>query len=151
MCDDKESHGNVSNKMIQDFKRRMLNIELEQYEVQIQQYEYQFEQEFLAFKSETSKTNSSYQLNQLNMFMHFVKTYVYHHTKLLIHQIRYKESCLHVKLLRHQNRRRLHQTVETNKMIDVYPQIIVDVPKVSLNRIQLEYLSRTGKLKIFLS
>jgi len=43
---DKESHVNTSNKIIQDFKRRMLNIELEQYEVKILQYEYQFEQEF---------------------------------------------------------------------------------------------------------
>ena len=63
-----------------------------------------------------------------------------------IRQIRYKESCLHVKLIRHHRRRR--QSLATNRIIDVYPQIIVDVPKISLNRIQLEYLSHTGKFKI---
>jgi hypothetical protein len=33
----------------------------------------------------------------------------------------------------------------------VYPQIIVDVPNVSLNSNQLDYLSRTGQLHFYLS
>jgi len=77
--------------------------------------------------------------------MHFVKIYVYHHTKLLLRQIRYKESCFRVKLLRYHRRRR---SLVSRKTIDVYPQIIVDVPKVSLNHNQLDYLSRTGQLHI---
>jgi hypothetical protein len=127
----------------------MLNIELGQYEIEIQQYEYLYEQELTAFESETCKINSHYQMCRLNMFMYFVKTFVYHYTNRSIHQIRYKGSCLHVKLVRHQRHRR--QPLATSKIIDVYPQIIVDVPKVSLNRIQLEYLSHTGNLKLFLS
>jgi hypothetical protein len=78
--------------------------------------------------------------------MHFVKIYVYHHTKLLLRQIRYKESCFHVKLLCY-HRRRHHAFILSNTA-DVYPRIIVDVPKVSLNRNELDYLSRTGKLEI---
>jgi hypothetical protein len=124
----------------------MLNIELGQYEIEIQQYEYLYEQELTVFESETCKINFPYQMCRLNMFMHFVKTYLYHYTKRLIRQICYKESCLHAKLVRHHHR---HQTLATSKIIDVYPQIIVDVPKVTLNRIQLEYLSHTGKLKHF--
>ncbi len=31
--------------------------------------------------------------------------------------------------------------------LNVYPQIIVDVPKVSLNQSELDYLSRTGQLR----
>ncbi len=139
---------NKHPKIIQDFKRRMLNTELGQYEIAIQQYEYLYEQELIAFESETCKINSHYQMCRLNMFMYFVKTFLYHYTNRSIRQIRYKESCLHVKLVRHQHRRR--QPVAASKIIDVYPQIIVDVPKVSLNRIQLEYLSHTGKLKICL-
>jgi hypothetical protein len=77
--------------------------------------------------------------------MHFVKIYVYHHTKLLLRQIRYKESCFRVRLLRYHRRRR---SLAPSKTIDVYPQIIVDVPKVSLNSNQLDYLSRTGQLHI---
>ena len=73
--------------------------------------------------------------------MYFVKIYVYHHIKLFVRQILYKESCLHVKLLYHQ---RQCQSLIAHKTIDVYPQIIVDVPYVLLNHNQLNYLSRTG-------
>lgn len=53
---------NTSNKIVQDFKCRMFNIELEQYEVNIQQYEDQFEQEFTAFQLETFRTSVLYQM-----------------------------------------------------------------------------------------
>ncbi len=61
---------------------------------------------------------------------------------MMLHQIRYNESCFHVNLLRHHQR---HQSQSARKTIDVYPQIIVAVPKVKLNQIQLDYLSRTGQ------
>jgi hypothetical protein len=64
---------NISNKIIQDFKRRILNIELGQYEIEIQQYKYLYEQELTTFESETFKINSSYQMRQLDMLMYFVK------------------------------------------------------------------------------
>jgi hypothetical protein len=80
--------------------------------------------------------------------MHFVEAYLYHHTNRLIRRIRYKESCLHLKLDRHHRRRHRRQSLATSRMIDIYPQIIVDVPKFSLNRTQLEYLSQIGKFKI---
>jgi hypothetical protein len=137
---------NKRHKMIQDLKRQMLNIELEQYEMRIQHYDYLYEQELTAFESETFRINSSYQMCHFNMLIYFVKTYVYHHATILIRQIRYKESCCHIKLLRHHYRHR--QSLATMQIIDVYPQIIVDVPKISLNRSQLDYLSRNGKLRI---
>ncbi|CAF5184550.1 unnamed protein product, partial [Rotaria magnacalcarata] len=40
-----------------------------------------------------------------------------------------------------QHRRHL---LSKQQIVDVYPQIIVDVPKISLNRIQLDYLSKSG-------
>ncbi len=137
------------NKMVQDLKRQMLNVKLEQYELKIQHYEHLYEQELATFQSEIYKTESSYQICHLNELMYYVKIYLYHHTKLLLRQIRYKESCFHVRLLRHhrRRRRRLHSFTLSNTT-DVYPQIIVDVPKVSLNRNELDYLSRTGKLAI---
>jgi hypothetical protein len=138
---------NKRHKIIQDLKRQMLNIELEQYEAKIQHYEYLYEQELSAFESETFRINSSYQMCHLNMLIYSVKAYVYHHTNMLIRQIRYKESCLHIKLLRHSRRR---QSLTTKKIADVYPQIILDVTRVSLNPIQLDYLSRTGKFKNFI-
>jgi len=127
--------------MVQDLKRRLLNAELEQYELKIQHYEHLYEQELAAFQSEVYKTESSYQICQLNELMYFVKIYVYHHTKLWLRQLRYKESCFRVKLLRHHRR---HEFRSPNKTFDVYPQIIIDVTKVSLEPNQLDYLSRTG-------
>jgi len=129
------------HEIIQDFKRRMLNIELGQSEIELQQYEHLYEQELITFQSETSKINSSYQIREFNMLMHFIKTYVYHHTNTTIREIRYKESCLHIKLFRQYHR----QLLSKQKDIDVYPQVFVDMAKVSLNRTQLDYLSRNGK------
>src|SRR5271154_6599803 len=97
---------NKRHKIIQDLKREMLNIELEEYEMRIQHYDYLYEQELPAFESETFSINSSYQMCHFDMLIYFVKTYVYHHTNILIRQIRYQESCCHIKLLRHHYRRR---------------------------------------------
>ncbi len=137
-----EKSVNKHNKMIQTLKRQMLNSELKQYEIKIQHYEDLYEQELVRFQSEIYKTECSYQINRRDEIMHFVKLFVYHHTQMMLRQIRYNESCFHVKLLRH---RRRHQSRSTKNMTDVYPQIIVDVAKVKLNSNQLEYLSRTGR------
>jgi hypothetical protein len=88
--DSEEQCVNKHNKMIQDSKRQMLNAELEQYELKIQHYEHLYEQELVTFQSEIYKTESSYQISHLNEVMYFVKIYVYHHTELLLCQIRYK-------------------------------------------------------------
>jgi hypothetical protein len=147
--DNEEQCVNKRNKMVRDLKRQMLNTELEHYELKIQHYEHLYEQELATFQSEIYKTESSYQICHLNELIYFVKIYIYHHTKLLLRQIRYKESCFHVKLIRHhrRRRRRRHPSFTLSNTIDVYPRIIVDVPKVSLNQNQLDYLSRTGKLE----
>jgi hypothetical protein len=105
-------------KIVQDAKRQMLNTELEQYELKIQHYEQLYEQELTTFKSEIYKTKFFNQMSNLQMLMHFVKTYIYHHTNKVIRRIRYKESRLHVILLRHQHHR---QSLTLNKTIDVYP------------------------------
>jgi hypothetical protein len=66
--------------------------------MEIQQYEDLYEQELTTFQSEIYKTQSSYQIDRFNELMYYVKIYVYHHTQLLLRQVRYKESCFHVKL-----------------------------------------------------
>ncbi len=52
-------------------------------------------------------------MRQFDMLMYFVKTYLYHHTNIIIRQIRYKESCRHIKLLR-QHQRQLLSTQRKN-------------------------------------
>ncbi|CAF4576880.1 unnamed protein product [Rotaria socialis] len=73
--------------------------------------------------------------------MTLLKCYLSHYTNRLIRKIRYKEAWVHVTLAR-QHRRHL---LSKQQIVDVYPQIIVDVPKISLNRIQLDYLSKSGR------
>jgi hypothetical protein len=41
---------NKRNKMVQDLKRQMLNVELEQYELKIQHYEHLYVQELATFQ-----------------------------------------------------------------------------------------------------
>lgn len=137
---------NKQNKIIQESKRRTLNVVLQQYEMQIQHYEHLYQQEFNTLQSQLLHPTSSHHQCQVDIVLYFVKSYFDHHTKRLIRQIRYQESCLHVKLIR-QHR---HRSLSEKKIIDVYPQVIIDVPKVSLNHNQLDYLSRNGKFKIFL-
>ena len=124
----------------------MLNVKLQQYQMRIQHYEHLYQQEFNTLQSQLLYPTSSHHQCQVDIVMYFVKSHFDHHTKRLIRQIRYRESCLHVKLIR-QHR---HRSLSQKKIIDVYPQVIIDVQKVSLNHNQLDYLSRNGKFKIFL-
>jgi hypothetical protein len=141
--DNQEYSVNKRNKMIQELKRQMLNSELEHYELRIQNYEDLYEQKLATFQSEIYRTESSYQIERRDEIMYFVKIYVHHNTQMLLRQIRYNESCFHVKLQRHH--RRYKSSRSKTKTMDVYPQIIVDVPKVQLNQSQLDYLSHTGQ------
>ncbi len=140
--DNQEYSENKRNKMIQELKRQILNSELEKYELKLHHYEDLYEQELATLQSEIQRTESSYQIARCNELMYFVKIYVHHHTQMMLRQIRYNESRFHVKLLRHHRR---HQSRSVRKTIDVYPQIIVDVPIGKLNQSQLEYLSHTGQ------
>jgi hypothetical protein len=101
MNNNQEHSVNIRNKMVQDLKRHMLNLELEQYEIKIQHYEDLYEKELATFQSEIYNTGSLYQIEHRNKIVYFVKIYVHHHTQRLLRQIRYNESCFHVKLLRH--------------------------------------------------
>jgi hypothetical protein len=76
--DNEEQCVNKRNKKVQDLKRKMLNTELEQYELKIQHYEHLYEQELATFQSEIYKTESSYQICHLNQLIYFVKIYIYY-------------------------------------------------------------------------
>jgi hypothetical protein len=133
---------NKRNKTIQDFKRQMLNVKLQQYEMKIQEYEHMYQQELTTFELQHSQTKSSYLKDQMgDMPISLLKTHLNQQTNRFIRQIRYKESCFHTKVLRHHH---FHAS-KTQKTINVYPQVIVDVSKISLNHNQLDYLSRNGK------
>ncbi|CAF5171748.1 unnamed protein product, partial [Rotaria magnacalcarata] len=121
-------------------KRRKLNDQLKNYELKLQHYEDLYQTEINIFESKLIQTSLNHQHIQADIFMTLLKCYLSHYTNRLIRQIRYKEACVHVKLLRQHRRHFLSK----QQIVDVYPQIIVDVPKISLNRIQLDYLSKSG-------
>ena len=123
-----------------------MNGELEQFEIKIQQYEDLYRERLKAFQSEMVDNTDSHQLCQLEMLKHLVQTYLYYHTSKFLRHIRWNESNYHVKLVQRYYRQ-LSSTRKTNNITDVYPQVIVDVEKISLNRMQLDYLSHNGKLK----
>ena len=74
----------------------MLKVKLQQYETDIQRYEHLYQQNLSTFQSDIYKSKSPYKICRVNEIMHFVKVYADHHTKLFIHRIRYKESCVQV-------------------------------------------------------
>jgi len=149
---DQEVSTNKRCKIIQDIKRRQLHHDLERYETTIQHYEHLYEQEFNVFKTELDKSKCPYQMFRIDMIIHTVISYIYQHTKQIIRYIRYKESCRRVTLARQQRHRYSRSQISTSdNTLDVYPQIILDVSKVPLNRLQLDYLSHTGNLLVFLS
>ena len=127
------------NRIIQEMKRQMLNVELEQYESKLQDYEHLYQNELTAFERQLFETNNSRQIHERHEMINCIKTYLHHQTKKWIRHIRYSESCLRIKLLRHPHSRSKQENVH------VYPQIIIDTTsKVSLNQNQLNYLSYNG-------
>ncbi|CAF4122159.1 unnamed protein product [Rotaria magnacalcarata] len=131
--------GNEANKIIQELKRRKLNDQLKNYALKLQHYEDLYQTEIDILESKLIQTSLKHQPIQVDIFMTLSKCYLSHYTNRLIRQIRYKEAWAHVKLVR-QHRRHL---LSKQQIVDVYPQIIVDVPKIPLNRIQLDYLSKS--------
>ena len=129
-------------KMLQELKRFTLNVELHEYENKIEHYENLYQQELASLQQQIESTNSYFPQHQTNMLLYIVQSYLTAYTNGLLRQVRFNEACFHVKLTRHRRRR---QSFLSYNVVDVYPQVIVDVPKVCLNRLQLEYLSRNGK------
>ncbi|CAF3508627.1 unnamed protein product [Rotaria socialis] len=125
---------------MQKLKHQKLNDQLKNYELKLQHYEDLYQTEINIFESKLIQTRLNHQHIQADILMTLLKCYLSHFANRLIRQIRYNEACVHVKLVR-QHRRHL---LSKQQIVDVYPQIIVDVPKISLNRIQLDYLSKSG-------
>ena len=134
---------NKHKKMVQELKRLILNVELEDYETAIQQYECSYQQELATLEQQIRNPTSDEHRCQTDTLMYFLHSYLKHLTDRLLRRVRFKESCLRANLRRHQRRRQ--QSSSHEGKIDVYPQIIVDVSEVSLNQTQLDYLSHNGE------
>ncbi|CAF3339065.1 unnamed protein product [Rotaria socialis] len=137
--------GNEANKIIQELQPRKLNDQLKKYELKLKHYEDLYQNEINMFESKLIQTSLNHQHTQVGISMTLLKYYLSHHTNQLIRQIRYREACVHVKLVRQHHRHLLSK----QQIVDVYPHIIADVPTIALNRLQLDYLSKSNKGGIF--
>nr|ABQ08076.1 hypothetical protein [Adineta vaga]ABQ08081.1 hypothetical protein [Adineta vaga] len=133
---------NKHYKMLQELKRVTLNVKFQEYEEEIQHYEDLYQQEFISLQEQIQNPSSSDHKHQTDILMYSLQLYLNHYAQKMMRQIRFKEACLRVKLTRHHRRQ---QSLLQKNIIDVYPQVIIDVPKISMNRVQLEYLSKNGK------
>ncbi|CAF4552513.1 unnamed protein product [Rotaria socialis] len=131
--------GNEANKIIQELQPRKLNDQLKKYELKLKHYEDLYQNEINMFESKLIQTSLNHQHTQVGISMTLLKYYLSHHTNQLIRQIRYREACVHVKLVRQHHRHLLSK----QQIVDVYPHIIADVPTIALNRLQLDYLSKS--------
>ncbi|CAF4988162.1 unnamed protein product, partial [Rotaria magnacalcarata] len=96
--------GNEANKTIRELKRRKRNDQLKNYELKFQHYEDLYPTKIDIFQSKLIQTSLNHQHIQADIFMTLLKCYLNHNTNRLIRQIRYKEACVHVKLVRQYRR-----------------------------------------------
>lgn len=128
---------NVQTKSIQDDKRQRLHLHLEQYEQQLLEHEHRYQKELSDLETHLWKQHYSDARNHYDRMMQCLQGYLTHHKNRTLRTIRYHESYVRAAL------RKLAR--QSKPMIDVYPQVMVDVRKVCLNRHQLDYLSHHGK------
>ena len=60
-CNHEERRTNKHTKAVQDLKRQMLSVKLQQYETNIQRYEHLYQQKLETLQSDIHKNKSSYQ------------------------------------------------------------------------------------------
>ena len=141
-----EENINGKNKVIQEVKRRQLHMKLEQYELQLLDYEQHFHREFSDLEMNLSKEHSSDTKGEFDRIMQCLQALFDHQKNRTVRTIRYRESYLRAALKKLQRRQASRNRKKKNvmMMVDVYPQVIVDVKKLCLNRNQLDYLSHHG-------
>lgn len=140
---EQRARSNRHKKMVQELKRVMLNVELEDYEIAIQDYEQSYQDELLKLEQQIRNPSTDEHKRHTDILLYFLHSYLQQLTDRLLRRVRFKESCLRVSLRRHH--RRQQQSSSGEQRIDVYPQTIVDVSKVALNQVQFDYLSQNGK------
>ena len=95
---------NKHRKMVQELKRLILNVELEDYETAIQSYECSYQQELATLEQQILNPTSDEHKCQTDTLMYFLHSYLKQLTDRLLRRMRFKESCLRTSLMRHQRR-----------------------------------------------
>ncbi|CAF1565017.1 unnamed protein product [Didymodactylos carnosus] len=102
--DDISSVADGERKVSQEAKRQQLDLELAQYETQFLDYEQYYQKELSVLEMDLWKIHCSDVKHQFDHMMQSVQTYLNHRKNQSIRLIRYKESCLRVRLRKLQRR-----------------------------------------------
>ena len=146
---------NLQNKSLQEEKRRQLDRTLESYETKLLDYENHYETEYSYLEIQLWREYYSEARDYYDRIVESLQVYLTHRQSRTLRTIRFGEKYVRSVLRQLQRRRTSRKTKhkkkknnnnDTNKrMINVYPQVIIDTTKVCLNQRQLDYLSQRGK------
>jgi hypothetical protein len=125
------------SKILQEAKRTILNMFVHAYEMKIQEYEQQYRRELSAFTEYV--TNDTLPIGTCSQDT--ITVYINHRRNRIKQEVYHKISSLRKQL----RRRRQRSSASTKNIVDVCPQVILDVDHVPLNAAELKYLSK-GKL-----
>ena len=143
---DHTNHIHLQNKSIQELKRRQLDRALEQYEANLLENENQYQNDLSNFERQLWRYHYSENKAHCDRMVQSVQDYLNRRQHRMMRTIRYGEACVRTALRKLQRNQTSRKNNSKNKrIVDVYPQVILDVSKTSLNQRQLDYLSHRGK------
>lgn len=143
---DHTNHTHMLNKNVQETKRQQLDRCLEKYETSLLDNEDHYQNELCHFERQLWRHHYSENRAHCDLIVQCVQNYLNHRQYRTIRTIRYEEVCVRTALRKLHRRQTSGKNHEKNKsIVDVYPQVILDVTKTSLNQRQLNYLSHRGK------
>lgn len=136
----------LQNKSIQELKRRQVDRALEQYETNLLENENQYQNELCNFERQLWRSHYSENKAHCDRMVQNVQDYLNRRQNRMMRTIRHGEACVRTALRKLQRNQISRKNKSKNKrIVDVYPQVILDVSKTSLNQCQLDYLSQRGK------
>ena len=142
---DKTDNMTVQNKHVQEAKRRKLDRTLQDYETKLLDCEHRYQDEFSKLEMQLWKQHYSETRDHYDRMMQSLQDYFDQHKHRTMRTIRYREACVRTALQKLQRRQMSRKSKKKAKKVDVYPQVIVDTKKLSLNQRQLDYLSQRGE------
>ena len=136
---------NVQNKTIQEAKRYKLDQALENYETKLLDCEHRYQSEFSHLEIQLCKEHYAETRDYYDHLMQCLQNYLNHRKYRTIRTIRYREAYVRTALRKLHRRQMSRKSKKKTNKVDVYPQVIVDTRKISLNQRQLDYLSQRGE------
>jgi len=137
------------DKILQEAKRTWLNSYINIYEITYQDYEYQYQQDLKQFELDCS--NHVHHRNEIiptTLFNSFL-TYINHLINRIKQEIYYEKLPLYRRKLLRRLRRQQHLGSTRKKLVNVGPQVIIDLLQHPFTATELAYLSKGNVINLF--